>query len=175
MEQVILVGTEDNEIGLMEKQQAHVEGRLHRAVSVFIFNTKGEMLLQQRASGKYHSANLWTNTCCSHPRPGESVGDAAMRRLQEEMGIQCELREAFSFVYRAKLDNDLTEHEFDHVFIGISNSVPLPDPSEVGAWQYVFPAQIEKDINRNPEQYTEWFKICFQDWRKELLMDSAGG
>jgi isopentenyl-diphosphate delta-isomerase len=169
MEQVILVDFDDKETGIMEKQQAHIEGRLHRAISVFIFNTTGEMLLQQRAADKYHSPNLWTNTCCSHPRPGETVGDAASRRLREEMGMEGDLHEAFSFIYQAKLDNGLTEYEFDHVFIGITNDTPQPDGSEVRAWQYAFPAQVEKDINDHPEKYTEWFKICLTDWRTQLF------
>ena len=169
MEQVILVGTDDKEIGTMEKQQAHIEGRLHRAISVFIFNSKGEMLLQRRASGKYHSAGLWTNTCCSHPFPGETVHAAAVRRLQEEMGMECELKKTFSFIYNAKLDNGLTEHEFDHVFRGTTDAFPKPDPAEVGAWQFLFPAQIEKDIKEHPQEYTEWFKICIRDWKDQIL------
>ena len=170
MEQVVLVGPEDNEIGTMEKQQAHVEGRLHRAISVFIFNSEGEMLLQQRAAGKYHSASLWTNTCCSHPRPGESSYAAAMRRLHEEMGLACELKEIFSFVYKASLDHDLTEHEFDHVFVGITDDMPRPDISEVGAWKYISQTSLDKDIEAAPEKYTEWFKICRRDWREKLLL-----
>ncbi len=168
MEQVILVDQHDNETGTMEKQQAHIEGLLHRAISVFIYNTKGEMLLQQRAADKYHSANLWTNTCCSHPRPGETAGDAATRRLREEMGMTCELTEAFNFIYKAKLDNDLTEHEYDHVFTGITDNIPKPDPAEVAAWKYIELAQLEKDIDDQPGKYTEWFKICLLDWRDKL-------
>src|SRR3954471_20885356 len=114
MEYVVLTDGQDNEMGVMEKLQAHKDGRLHRALSVFIFNSKGELLLQQRAAGKYHSAGLWTNTCCSHPRQGETVYDAANRRLYEEMGLQCNLRQAFSFVYKSHLDHGLTEHEYDH-------------------------------------------------------------
>lgn len=123
MEYVVLVDEQDKETGTMEKLQAHLNGRLHRAVSVFLFNSKGELLLQQRASGKYHSANLWTNTCCSHPRPGESAYDAANRRLYEEMGLACELSEVFSFIYKAHLGNNLTEHEFDHVFVGTNDNI----------------------------------------------------
>lgn len=153
----------------MEKQKAHIEGKLHRAISVFIFNSKGDMLLQQRAGGKYHSANLWTNTCCSHPRPGESVYEAATRRLQEEMGLSCELKEIFSFVYKADLDNNLTEHEFDHVFRGITDMLPKPDEKEVSAWKYMSIPQLTKDIDTHPEHYTEWFKICFNTRQKELF------
>ena len=168
MEQVILVAQDDSQVGVMEKLQAHKEGRLHRAISVFIFNSKGEMLLQQRASGKYHSANLWTNSCCSHPRPGETSKNAAVRRLREEMGMACELTEAFSFVYKAHLDHDLTEHEFDHVFKGVTDDRPEPDASEVAAWKYIALPALEADIHTHPENYTEWFKICLKDWREEL-------
>ena len=169
MESVILVDEQDNETGVMEKLQAHVEGKLHRAISVFIFNSKKELLLQQRAEGKYHSANLWTNTCCSHPRPGENVYDAAMRRLKEEMGLVCGLKEAFSFVYKAHLDNELTEYEFDYVFTGVTDAVPVPDTGEIADWKYMSIEALETDIKANPGNYTEWFKICMEDWRKELF------
>jgi isopentenyl-diphosphate Delta-isomerase len=169
MEQVILVDEQDNETGVMEKLRAHVEGRLHRAISVFVFNTKGELLLQQRASGKYHSANLWTNTCCSHPRPGEAVQDAAIRRLYEEMGLTCALKEAFSFVYKAKLENNLTEYEFDHVFKGITDELPAPDDTEVASWKYIDRDVLIEDIERQPGKYTEWFKICLSDRQEELF------
>jgi isopentenyl-diphosphate Delta-isomerase len=168
VEQVILVDEQDNEIGIMEKLQAHIEGRLHRAISIFIYNSKGEFLLQQRAAGKYHSANLWTNTSCSHPRPGEAAYDAAVRRLYEEMGLKCELEETFSFVYEAHLENDLTEHEFDHVFTGVSDAIPAPDSSEASGWKYMSREAIEADISVNPDHYTEWFKICFRDWQDKL-------
>jgi isopentenyl-diphosphate delta-isomerase len=168
MEYVVLVDEQDKEIGTMEKLQAHVEGKLHRAISVFIYNTKGEFLLQQRAAGKYHSANLWTNTCCSHPREGENVIDAAARRLYEEMDMKCELKEAFSFVYKAALENNLTEYEYDHVFIGISDVMPSPDREEVGAWKYISKDELIADIKANPGNYTEWFKICLMDWASKL-------
>lgn len=168
MEQVILVDEQDNEIGTMEKLQAHLEGRLHRAISIFTSNSKGELLLQQRAADKYHSANLWTNTCCSHPRPGESVHDAAIRRLHEEMGMTCELKEAFSFVYKARLENNLTEYEFDHVFTGVTDTTPVPEQTEVAGWKYMSINNLEADIKTNPGKYTEWFKICLMDWRREL-------
>ena len=163
MEYVVLVDEQDKEIGTMEKLQAHEEGRLHRAISAFIFNTNGEMLLQQRAAGKYHSALLWTNACCSHPRPGESVADAAHRRLHEEMGINCTLQEIFTFTYKAHLENDLTEYEFDHVFKGITDEEPHPDASEVAAFRYVDMETLTHDIAVNPGIYTEWFKICIKD------------
>jgi isopentenyl-diphosphate Delta-isomerase len=168
MEQVILVDEHDHEKGTMEKMQAHVEGKLHRAISVFLFSTKGELLLQQRASGKYHSSLLWTNTCCSHPRPGETPKDAATRRLQEEMGITCELKEAFSFIYKAELDHNLTEYEYDHVFTGIIDALPAPDKTEVAGWKYVDIGTLKQDIQEHPEKYTEWFKICLRDWSEKL-------
>lgn len=169
MEYVVLVDEKDREVGTMEKLQAHVEGRLHRAISVFLFNSKGELLLQRRAAGKYHSANLWTNTCCSHPRPGESVFDAANRRLYEEMGIFCISNWVFSFIYKARLDHELTEYELDHVFVGISDKVPIPDIEEVGGWRYVKPIDLVKEIADHPGEFTEWFKICIRDRYKDLF------
>ncbi len=168
MEYVVLVDEQDNETGVMEKLQAHLDGRLHRAISVFIYNSKGEFLIHQRAAGKYHSANLWTNTCCSHPRPGETVHDAAVRRLYEEMGLKCELKEVFSFVYEAHLENGLVEHEFDHVFTGISDMIPTPDITEVSGWKYISADALISDIKANPDKYTEWFKICFENKRDIL-------
>ena len=172
MEFVVLVDQNDKETGIMEKQEAHEKGLLHRAISVFIFNSKAELLLQKRAEDKYHSAGLWTNTCCSHPRKDENTIDAADRRLFEEMGMKCELKEAFSFKYKAHLGNNITEHEFDHVFIGTSQSIPAPDPSEVAAWKYMSSDEIAKDIQLHPEQYTEWFKICFSQWHDNLFTHS---
>ncbi len=169
MEYVVLVDDQDQEIGRMEKMQAHVEGRLHRAISVFVFNSKNELLLQRRADSKYHSGGLWTNTSCSHPRPEESVADAASRRLYEEMGMKCILNEVFSFVYKADLDNHLTEHEYDHVFTGISDSIPWPDALEVGAWKYISIDALDADLTLQPEKYTEWFKICIRDYRSRLF------
>lgn len=169
MEQVILVDEHDVPVGTMEKLQAHQEGKLHRAISVFIFNTRGELLLQQRAAPKYHSANLWTNTCCSHPRPGEDTSDAAVRRLREEMGIACGLEEQFHFIYHARLDHALTEYELDHVFTGVSDATPQPDNSEVADWKYMPLPDIDKQIETHPEIFTEWFKICVKDWRHMLI------
>jgi len=169
MEYVVLVDEQDRETGTMEKQQAHAEGKLHRAISVFIFNTKNELLLQQRSAGKYHSANLWTNTCCSHPRPGEETDDAAVRRLYEEMGIRCELEEAFSFIYKADLENNLTEYELDHVYTGISDTAPIPDINEVAEWKYISIDMLGADIKKYPEKYTEWFKICINDKYSKLV------
>ena len=161
-----MVNEDDVEIGVMEKLQAHREAKLHRAISVFIFNDKGELLLQKRAEGKYHSAGLWTNTCCSHPRPNEATNDAAERRLMEEMGIECELTHAFSFIYKAELKNGLTEHELDHVYFGTYNAEPNVNPEEVGEWKYESMNRITADIKTNQEKYTEWFKIIFDRVKK---------
>jgi isopentenyl-diphosphate Delta-isomerase len=162
MESVILVDEKDMEVGVMEKMEAHLTGTLHRAISIFIFNAQGEYLLQQRAYEKYHSGGKWSNTCCSHPRPGEGLIDAANRRLMEEMGMTSKLTHWFSFTYRAELDNDLVEHEYDHVFIGITDEQPAPDPTEVAAIKYISLEALDVDIRENPEQYSEWFKICFE-------------
>ncbi len=167
MELVQLVDEQDHQLGVMEKMQAHREAKLHRALSVFIFNSKGEMLLQRRAAHKYHSGLLWTNTCCSHPRPEESTLDAAHRRLFEEMGMSCDLQHQFSFIYKAELDNELTEHELDHVFFGCSDSAPMPNPEEVAEWSYEALHTIDTNIKAKPELFTEWFKLIF-DQVKEL-------
>lgn len=161
-ESVILVDEEDNMIGTMEKMAAHRSAMLHRAISVFIFNSKGNMLLQKRAGHKYHSGGKWSNACCSHPRAGERSVDAAVRRLQEEMGIQCGLVHAFSFTYCATLDNGLYEHEYDHVYIGSTDIVPLPNDQEVEGFIYLSPEEVERDMFRNPGAFTPWFKICFE-------------
>ena len=161
MEKVILVDKQDNETGVMEKQEAHIKGVLHRAFSIFVFNSKKELLLQRRAKTKYHSAGLWTNTCCSHPRPNESTKDAANRRLKEEMGMSCNLSKQFDFIYKAILTNGLYEHEFDHVYFGTSNTIPTINLSEVDKYEYKTLEDIKEEIKNNPERYTEWFKICF--------------
>ncbi|MCI7376696.1 MAG: isopentenyl-diphosphate Delta-isomerase [Bacteroidales bacterium] len=160
-EYVVLVDELDNKVGLMEKMEAHINPTLHRAFSIFIFNSKNEMLLQQRALSKYHTPGLWTNTCCSHPRDGESLHDATKRRLQEEMGMQCELKEAFSFIYKADVMQGLVEHEFDHVFIGTSDDLPIINKDEVESFRYDTVENIKADIERNPQNYTAWFKIAF--------------
>lgn len=164
--EVILVDELDNEIGVMEKQEAHLSPNLHRAFSIFIFNNKGEMLLQQRADEKYHSSGLWTNTCCSHPAPGEDIVESAKKRLNEEMGFTTDISEVFSFIYQAGLDNGLTEYEYDHVFIGEYNSVINPDATEVKAHSYKSLDEIEQDITQTPGLYTEWFKIAFPKLRE---------
>jgi isopentenyl-diphosphate delta-isomerase len=170
MEQVILVNEADKEIGTMEKMMAHEKALLHRALSIFIFNAKGEMLLQQRANRKYHSGGLWTNACCSHPRPGEDVAAAAMRRLYEELGFETSLTKVFDFVYKASFDNGLTEHEFDHVFAGKYEGPIHPDINEVQDCCYKSMEEIEKSLQMHPHKYTAWFSLAFpriRDWVKE--------
>ncbi|CAM1363931.1 Isopentenyl-diphosphate Delta-isomerase 2 [Tenacibaculum litoreum] len=162
-EQVILVDQQDNPIGLMEKIEAHEKALLHRAFSVFVFNDKNELMLQQRAAEKYHSPLLWTNTCCSHQRDGESNIGAGKRRLQEEMGFSCELEEVFSFIYKAPFDNGLTEHEYDHVMIGRFNDEPIINPEEVASYKWMPLEEVKNDIENHPEKYTAWFKIIFKE------------
>jgi isopentenyl-diphosphate delta-isomerase len=147
----------------MEKMEAHEKGLLHRAFSVFIFNGKGELLLQQRALTKYHSAGLWTNTCCSHPRPNETVLNAAKRRLTEEMGLNCEVDHKTSFIYKTDFDNGLTEHEFDHVFFGHYDQDPIINPEEVENFVWMDVNKIMNDIEKNPKKYTSWFKIAMKN------------
>lgn len=160
-EMLILVDQHNNEICSEEKIEVHKLGKLHRAFSIFIFNSAGEMLLQQRASCKYHSGELWTNACCSHPRLGETIQQAAHRRLMEEMGFDCDLTKAFHFIYKAKLDNGLTEHEFDHVFIGKYDGEVNLNPNEAKAFKWVTIDSLKEDIKKHPEDYTVWFKIAF--------------
>lgn len=168
VEKVILVDESDKELGLMEKMEAHEKGLLHRAFSVFILDDKGHLLLQQRAKSKYHSGGLWTNTCCSHPREGEETIDAAHRRLVEEMGFDCEMEEIFHFIYRAELDQGLTEHELDHLFIGYSNTNPVINTDEVESWKRMAIEDVESDIKASPENYTEWFKIIYDRFLQEV-------
>jgi len=160
-DKIILVNEKDGEIGSEFKLKAHKEGRLHRAFSIFVFNSKGELLLQKRAVGKYHSGGLWTNTCCSHPNVGETVLDAAHRRLKEEMGFDCELSEEFGFVYKAKLDNEITEYEFDHVLVGKFNGIFEINRQEAEDAKWVDFKFLAKDIKSNPLVYTYWFKKCY--------------
>lgn len=161
MEQVILVDVDDCEIGVMEKMEAHKQAVLHRAFSVFLFNPQGKMLLQQRALTKYHSAGLWTNTCCSHPRPGETLDDAVTRRLLEEMGITAKVSKAFDFIYQAELPDHLNEHEFDHVFIGNYDDEVRPNHLEVANFVYQSIEEVAANLQSHPEKYTVWFKIAF--------------
>ncbi|KVV15913.1 isopentenyl-diphosphate Delta-isomerase [Flavobacterium sp. TMP13] len=160
-EKVILVNTNDEPIGLMPKLEAHEKAVLHRAFSVFILNDKKEIMLQQRAAHKYHSPLLWTNTCCSHQREGESNIQAGTRRLDEEMGFTADLKELFHFIYKAPFDNGLTEHELDHVMIGYCNEEPKINPEEVEAWKWMKIEDIKSDMVTNPQKYTIWFKIIF--------------
>ncbi len=163
-EQVILVNERDEQLGTMPKMEAHEKGELHRAFSVFVFNNKGELLLQQRATDKYHSPNLWTNTCCSHQREGEPNIEAGKRRLQEEMGFVCDLKEVFWFVYKAPFDNGLTEHELDHVMVGYFDKIPKINEEEVKNYKWMAVEEIRFDIKNNPMLYTEWFKIIFNEY-----------
>jgi isopentenyl-diphosphate Delta-isomerase len=162
-DEVILVNEQDEQTGTIEKMEAHRRALLHRAFSVFIFNGKGEMLLQQRAMGKYHSPGLWTNACCSHPRPGESVEEAAGRRLKEEMGIDVKIEKVFDFIYRTEFDNGLTEFEFDHVYTGTYNGPLSPDRQEVKDYCYRSMDDIESDLFQRPEKYSAWFRIAFPE------------
>jgi isopentenyl-diphosphate delta-isomerase len=171
MEEVILVDIEDNAIGQMEKLKAHEEGHLHRAFSILIFNNQGEILLQQRALSKYHSGGLWTNTCCSHPRPNEVALEAANRRLMEEMGFTTDLEFVFKFIYKAKLDHDLTEHEFDHVFTGTFNDTPKINLEEANDWKWMNMKSLSQDIQINPDHYTVWFKDIMKN--QELTKNIA--
>ncbi len=173
MEEVILVDEQDVEIGTLEKMEAHIKGKLHRAFSIFIFNEKGEMLLQQRAIEKYHSGGLWTNTCCSHPRPGENNNEAATRRLMEEMGFTTTLSKIFDFKYHALFDNGLIEHEFDHVFTGTYDGIITPDLKEVKDFQFLSIQNIKSDIKLNPEKYTAWFCIAFPKIEEWMLNKST--
>ena len=167
-EMVILVDKHDNQLGLMEKIEAHKKAVLHRAFSVFILNDNNELLIQQRALSKYHSPALWTNTCCSHPRDGESVLDAGARRLKEEMGFETKLDSLLSFIYRAKFNNGLTEHEFDHVLFGYYNDDPSINKLEVMDWKWVNLDFLKNDIITNSDLYTIWFKIIFEKFYKNF-------
>lgn len=168
-EEVILVNEQDLPVGVLEKMEAHRKALLHRAFSVFIFNSKGEMLLQQRAANKYHSPGLWTNACCSHPRPGEDTQHAARRRLQEELGFVTNLTEIFSFTYKTVFQNGLTEHEFDHVFAGIYEGTIAANPEEVGNYAYMPMREIQSNLSTRPADYTSWFHIALpmiENWLK---------
>ncbi len=161
MNEVILVNEQDQEIGTMEKLQAHREGKLHRAFSIFLFNDKNEMLLQKRAETKYHSGALWTNACCSHPAPGETLEQATVRRLKEELGLSAiEMKKEFSFIYKAAFENGLIEHELDHVFTGHYNQLPKINIEEASAYRFISAQDLKKEIEETPEAFSFWFKIA---------------
>ena len=168
--QLILVNENDEVMGVAGKTEVHAKGLLHRAFSIFIFNEQGNLMLQKRAQSKYHSPGLWTNTCCGHPRIEENILDAATRRLIEEMGIHCELQFKFAFTYKALLKNKLIEHEIDHVFYGTSNALPLLNKEEAEGWAYRSLEKIGLDIKHNPDTYTEWFKLCFEQIKNPVLL-----
>ena len=161
-EQVILIDPDDKPLGLMNKMEAHEKGLLHRAFSIFIFNSDNELLIHQRAFTKYHTPGLWTNTCCSHPREGETVKDAAKRRLMEEMGMKCDFDEAFAFLYKSEVGQGLIEHEYDHVFIGYCDDTPQINPEEVASWRYENIDNLRYELKTNPQLYTIWFRIAFE-------------
>ena len=167
--QVILVDENDVQVGVMEKIEAHQKAILHRAFSIFIFNKKGEMLLQKRAAAKYHSPGLWTNACCSHPQPGEELLTSAKKRLKEEMGFETELKKIFDFTYKTSFDNGLTEHEFDHVIVGTYDGPIIPDSSEVSDYCYMALHAIKESLITHSAAYTEWFKIAFPKLEEYLV------
>jgi len=160
MTKVILVDKKDKQIGVGEKLKVHRQGKLHRCFSILIFNSNGELLIQQRASSKHHSPGLWSNTCCSHPRPGEDLKTATKRRLKEEMRIECDLKEIFSFIYKAKSGNFI-EHEFDHVFFGKFNDNPIINKKEVQNFKWINLKELKRDVKEHPRKYTFWFKRIF--------------
>jgi len=166
---VILVDDKDIQIGLMEKMEAHRKAMLHRAVSVFIIDSKGEWIMQKRAHHKYHSKGLWTNACCTHPLPGESEEESASRRLMEEMGIQCSLNKLFTFIYKEEMENGLTEHEYDHVFLGISDSTPEINTDEAESWTKISFDKLHQQVIDHPEQYTYWFKEIYQKVNTHII------
>jgi isopentenyl-diphosphate delta-isomerase len=170
MEHIVLVDEQDNAIGAVEKMEAHRKGLLHRAFSVILFNSSGEILLQKRSRNKYHSGGLWTNACCSHPLPDESTQDASRRRLLHEMGINAEPRFAFKFIYRTALDNDLIEHELDHVLIGSFDGAPVINLDEVEAWKFMKMDALRRDIAMHPESYTAWFRLIVNHPNMEVIV-----
>jgi isopentenyl-diphosphate delta-isomerase len=159
MDKVILVDEQDNVLGSMDKMEAHRQGILHRAFSILIFNSKGELLLQKRSRNKYHSGGLWTNACCSHPTLNESINDATRKRLKYEMGIDLQPTYVYKFIYECKLNDDLTEHELDHVFTGIFDGTPIINLDEVEDWKFVTMQYLREDVHRHPDRYTIWFKL----------------
>lgn len=168
-DKVILVDKNDLELGTIDKMEAHVKGMLHRAFSVFLFNSKKEMLIHQRAAAKYHGGGLWTNACCSHPQPGEATKAGAIERLYFEMGIKCDLQKAFSFIYHAPVENNLIEHEYDHVYMGFTDDEPAPHPDEVQDYRWISTADLKQEIALQPEKFTFWFKKAFSMIRTEIV------
>lgn len=162
-ENVVLVDEQDREVGVMEKLEAHRKGVLHRAISVFVFNPSGELILQQRAMNKYHGGGLWTNTCCSHPYPGEAPLDAAHRRLKEEMGFETDLQFSHCFIYNADVGNGLLEHELDHVFTGIYSGTPALNPAEAMAWRPISMDALRQEVNLHPSEFSAWLRIILED------------
>jgi isopentenyl-diphosphate Delta-isomerase len=162
MKEVVLVDENDRVIGREEKLKVHQSGQLHRAFSIFVLNSKNELLIQKRAGGKYHSGSLWTNTCCSHPTPDDHIDTAIHLRLQEEMGFDCNLKFLFKFIYKTEFSNGLKEHELDYVYLGRFNSEPMPDPTEVEDWKWVSLEDLKSDLIKNPDQYTYWFTHIFE-------------
>jgi len=162
MEHVILVDERDDAIGTMEKIEAHEKGLLHRAFSILLFNSKGEVLLQKRSRKKYHSGGLWTNTCCSHPQPNEQIEEATRRKLKQEMGIEAKTEFAYKFIYKTNLDKNLIEHEYDHVYTGIFDGQPIINNDEVEDWKFVDVKTLQQDVERNPSEYTHWFKLILK-------------
>ena len=173
IEEVILVTAQDEVRGTMEKIEAHVRGELHRAFSIFLFDDAGRILLQQRAATKYHSPSLWTNTCCSHPRPHEEIKVAADRRLREEMGMAAVLEHRFAFTYQAAVGNGLVEHEYDHVLFGKATMAPTPDPREVMQWRYASVHELSTELEEHPERFTTWLRICWPLVKEHLQLQPA--
>ena len=172
-DRVVLVDTKDNEIALMDKMEAHKKGLLHRAFSVLIFNSENKFLIQRRAATKYHSAGLWSNTCCSHPSANETILEASHRRLKEEMGLTCEkLKKLYHFIYKIEFENGLSEHELDHVVVGHSNQEPILNPKEASEWKYISYEDLKKEISENPDQYTFWFKELFEKAYRLIIKGS---
>lgn len=171
--EVILVDQHDRQIGTMEKLEAHLKGRLHRAISIYVFNSHHELLLQRRASGKYHCGGLWTNTCCGHPLPGEATAAAAQRRLQEEMGMSCPLLPVFEFSYRLEMPGGLVEHEFGHIFFGLSDSLCVLNPEEADGYQYQSLNDIRHAFAAQPESFTPWFKLVFPSVVRHMALFPA--
>lgn len=172
-ERVILVDPNGQEIGTADKSHAHRDGALHRAFSIFVFDGNGKVLLQQRARTKYHSKGLWSNTCCSHPRPHESLHEAAHRRLREEMGFDCVLKEIFSFTYKVLLADDVVEHEYDHVFFGHYDGALAPNPAEVNGWKWLDLTELRKDIRESPDRYTYWLRLCIDHVIQHLAITAS--